>query len=282
MARRSIVRGWAGRALAVTVATSLVLGATSCQLAPRTLLAEDFAGATLDRAVWHPNRWFASRCAAGATSTEEQWYRPSAVTVGGGTLVLTATAGADTCQEASWSGTRQHTSGWVQTGGSRTVDGTTAPGFLFTFGRVDVRFRADAGAGLWPAVWLLAPGVRRGDGKLSYPSRPEIDVVEIHGDEPDRWRFHLHSTDGATRVDEGEAVTGPDTSTGFHTASVDWRPDRITWLVDGVTRWTYTGPGIPQEPMYVVLDLALGGVAGPPDPAALPARMVVDSVRVTS
>lgn len=267
-------------ALALVTAISL-LGACACLPTGPTALTEDFDGTSLDAGTWHPNRWFAARCAAGATAGEEQWYRPGAARVAGGNLVLTADAVTNSCTEGTWSGTRAHTSGWVQTGGSRSSTGTTDPGYLFRYGRVDVRFRADAGDGLWPAVWLLAPGAKRSDGKLPYPSRPEIDIVEIHGDSPNRWRFHLHNTADGADVDPGSSFVGPDSSTGFHTASVDWRPDKITWLVDGVARWTYAGPGIPQEPMYLVMNLAVGGWAGTPDPAAFPATMLVDSVRIT-
>ncbi len=256
--------------------------ATACQPQPAAGFREDFSGSALSSTTWHPNRWFASTCAAGATPGEEAWYRPGSARVADGNLVLTATQQTNVCAEGSWEGTKGFTSAWAQTGGARTSTATKAPGYTFTFGRVDVRFRADAGDGLWPAIWLLSPGTVRSDGKLSYPSRPEIDILEIHGDSPDLWRFHLHNSDAnGTAVDPGASYRGPDTSTGFHTASVEWRSDHITWLVDGVERWTYRGPGIPQEPMYLVVNLAVGGWAGTPDPAAFPAEMLVDSIRIT-
>jgi beta-glucanase (GH16 family) len=260
------------------------LSTVACEPVPSTPtagFADEFDGSSVD-AAWHPNRWFASTCAAGATPGEEIWYRRGAVTESGGNLVLKATAASNDCAEGSWSGNRSYTSGWAQTGGVRSPSETKAPGYTFRFGRIDVRFRASAGDGLWPAVWLLAPGTPRSDGKLPYPSRPEIDVVEIHGDSPDLWRFHLHGTaaDGSL-VDPGSSFTGPDTSTGFHVASVEWRSDHITWFVDGVARWTYRGPGIPQEPMYAIVNLAVGGHAGTPDPGAFPATMLVDYVRIT-
>ncbi|MCU1499696.1 MAG: putative secreted protein [Acidimicrobiales bacterium] len=276
------VRRWPRRSAIAVVAALSVLAACGCRPTAPSTLREGFDGTGLDSGVWHANRWFASLCAGGATSGEEQWYRPAAAKVTGGNLVITATVGANACGEGSWSGNRGYTSGWVQTGGARASARTAEPGFVFRYGRVDVRFRADAGDGLWPAIWLLAPGERRADGKLPYPSRPEIDIVEVHGDSPGRWRFHLHNTTDAGNVDPGASYDGPDTSTGFHTASVDWRADKITWLVDGVARWTYTGPGIPREPMYLVMNLAVGGWAGTPDPAAFPARMVVDSVKITA
>ena len=267
--------------LALVLLTALVGAATACQPVSAGPMVENFDGTSLNSALWYPNRWFASSCAAGATSDEQQWYRPNAATVSGGQLVLTATAASNYCSEGSWSGTKPYSSAWVQSGGSRSVDGSTAPGYTFTFGRIDVRFQASAGAGLWPAIWLLAPGSADISGKLAYPSRPEIDVVEIHGDTPSLWRFHLHSTTPTGDVDPGSEYDGANTSTGFHTASVEWRSDHITWFVDGVARWTYTGPGIPQEPMYLIMNLGVGGIAGPPSPAAFPATMRIESVQVS-
>lgn len=303
---RAVATGRDGRAgprplprLLVLLATStLVAGAAACQPPPLPLplplpapvvvptpqqpwaFAEEFTGASLATGRWHPNRWFAATCAAGATSDEEQWYRPGNVAVRGGALVLTARSGTNRCAEGTWGGSRPYSSGWVQTGGSRTWSGDTAPGFTFRFGRIDVRFKAPAGRGLWPAIWLLSTGTRQGDGSLPYPERPEIDGLELFG-RTDRWSFNVHLTTPDGPVDQGRTVSGPDTATGWHVLSVDWRSDRITWMVDGATRWTYTGPGIPQVPLYVILNLAVGGVAGTPDPAAFPAELLVDYVRIS-
>ena len=38
---------------------------------------------------------------------------------------------------------------------------------------------------------------------------------------------------------------------------------RLTWRIDGVRRWRITGDMVPDEPMYVVLNLAIGGRPGP-------------------
>jgi beta-glucanase (GH16 family) len=266
-------------ALCVVVAT---LGACEPAPPPGTLVfREEFNGATLSSARWHPNRWFSSVCSVGATPGERQLYRPAHAFVRTGVLVLKASAGADTCSEGTWSGTRSYTSGWAQSGGARTPSTTKAPGELFRFGRVEVRFKAPKGGGLWPAVWLLSPGTKRSDGSYPYPSRPEIDGVEIFGDRPDLWQFNVHlTTPGGTKVDKGSTFAGPDASAGWHVIAVDWRSDKITWLVDGVPRWTYTGPGIPQVPLYVIVNLAVGGTAGTPDPAAFPAELKVDYIRI--
>ena len=44
-----------------------------------------------------------------------------------------------------------------------------------TYGTVEARFKAPAGRGLWPAIWLLP---------ASKESRPEIDLLEMIGQNP--------------------------------------------------------------------------------------------------
>lgn len=241
----------------------------------RTVFVDDFDGTSL-AGTWYRNRWFANTCSDGAVEGEEQYYTARSVAVGGGVLALTAERNDFTCAEAG--GTLPFTSGWVQTGGRR-APGTAVvpPGFTFTYGRVEVRFRVPAGSGLWPAVWLLSPGI---DG--SYPERPEIDLFEQYGTDPSQWSFHVHlRTAGGAPIDTGQEVVGPDTTAGFHTVALDWRPTGLIWSIDGRRAFTYTGAAIPAVPMYVVLNLAVGGTAGPTRATPSPAAFLVDAVRVS-
>jgi len=67
----------------------------------------------------------------------------------------------------------------------------------------------------------------------------------------------------------------------FHTYSVDWQPGSLKWLIDGkVTQQTTSN--VPNVPMYLILNLALGGNwPGQPTAATkFPAEMPVDWVRV--
>ncbi len=234
---------------------------------PVALLFDDEFNAGTLSSAWYPNRWFADDCAAGANSNEAEAYRKRNVAVANGVLVLTAKA------DTSCSG-KSYTSGWVQTGGARTATGTRLPpGFTFTYGRVAVHFRTPAGAGFWPAIWLLSPGTSQ-----QYPTTPEVDELEQYMSSPTRWMFHVH----LGTADSGNTVTGPDTASGYHTVALDWRANKITYFVDGTVAWTYTGPGIPTVPMYLIVDLAVGGSApGPIDTSALPAHLDVDWVRVS-
>ena len=237
---------------------------------------DEFSGTTL-RSAWYPNRWFATTCSEGATSGESQYYTRSNATVAGGNLVLTAHGPASHCAEGTWAGTKPYSSGWVQTGGAATDTGLVVkPGFTFLYGHVDVRFREPVGKGLWPAIWLAADGSP--GAPQSYPWPPEIDMLESYGD-PTVWSFHVHL---AGSVNAGKDFVGPNTSTAFHTVSLDWRATKITWSIDGRATYTYTGPNIPKVPMYLILNLATGGLTGPTDTSRLPASMLVDWVHVSA
>ena len=68
--------------------------------------------------------------------------------------------------------------------------------------------------------------------------------------------------------------------------SVNWSPDQITFLLDGVGFYTYN-PAIKDEntwpffeDQYILLNVAMGGVAGPIDPQYTESAMIIDYVRV--
>lgn len=176
-------------------------------------------------------------------------------------------------QAVAWNGnTYNYTSGMVSTGGRKYE---TQPGFVFTYGYVEARVKVPAGQGLWPAVWLLP---------ANYQWPPEIDVMEILGDEPDLTHMHYHylRPDG-THADVGSTWRGPDFSAGWHTFAVDWRPDALVWYVDGVERARLSDPAaITSEPSYLLLNLAVGGdwPGAPDQTTVLPADYLVDHVRI--
>lgn len=79
----------------------------------------------------------------------------------------------------------------------------------------------------------------------------------------------------------GKEWTGPDFTADFHTFAVDWRPDGIKWYVDGIERHQWKGQA-DFGPMYVILNLAIGGHwDGNADATTpLPSVMEIDYVRV--
>lgn len=99
-----------------------------------------------------------------------------------------------------------------------------------------------------------------------------------------RMTVHYTTEDGSYES-AGERWSGANTSLDWHTYAIDWRSDRIAWLIDGVERWEYTDEQyIAHQPMYVLLNLAVGGdYPGPPDAKTVfPSYFDVDYVRVWS
>jgi beta-glucanase (GH16 family) len=80
----------------------------------------------------------------------------------------------------------------------------------------------------------------------------------------------------------------PDACSAFHLYQLDWTRERIRMGIDGRTVLTFARSGDPAEwpfdaPQYLILNIAVGGAWGGMrgvDPAAFPARMEIDHVRV--
>lgn len=158
--------------------------------------------------------------------------------------------------------------------GSRFASGllTTAGGPRFTYGYVEARMRMPRGNGLWPAFWMMRDG----------PAYGELDVVETLGEDPGKAYQTIHhgpSWEGR-KVDQARTELPPGTEGDFHDYGVDWRADAITFYVDGKASGSFPTPPELHEPMYLLVDLAVGGPWGdPPDTAEFPATMSVEWIR---
>ena len=231
--------------------------------------ADDFDGKQLDTGRWNRCHWWGLDGCTISGNHELEWYNADGVSTAGGVLRLTATR-----QPMRGSDGRQYAyrSGMVTTGRSSSSRRSISK-FAFTYGYVEARVRVPKGAGLWPALWLL-PATNR--------SLPEIDLFEIRGSATDRLSMHLHTSSGGKEVSIGEHWAGADLSTSWHTFALDWRAGSLRWLIDGVTAWQVTGPQVPSEPMYLVVNLAVGGDwPGPPNAQTpFPATFEIDFIRV--
>lgn len=227
---------------------------------------DDFDGDTLDRSVWNTCHWWDDGGCTIASNDELEWYLPSQVAVSDGALRLTAEEREVTGSDGE---TYPYASGMVTTGPTEQHGESK---FDFTYGRVEARVRTPAGVGLWSAFWLLPSTTE---------SRPEIDVLELLGNDPSEWIFHFHPVD-RSRESDGHRTRGPSLSEGWHDVGVDWEPGRIRWFIDGSLVWTVEGDHVPDEPMYLVANLAVGGQY-PGTPTAdteFPATFEIDRVTV--
>jgi len=126
---------------------------------------------------------------------------------------------------------------------------------------------------MWPAFWLLST-----DG--SWP--PELDILEQLGGEDIYQTVHTQQ-DGAPE-ETGFKIRLPGATTGFHTYGALWTPDRVVWFLDGKETATAPTPADMRKPMYILLNLAVGGnmPGDPDDHTVLPSRFSIDYVRVYS
>ena len=202
------------RAALVGCALLLVASAIGCGTPvrrERLVFEDEFDSARLDTTRWNTCHWWNPRRCTIASNGELEWYVPEQVNVTGGRLRMTADRSPGGRNNSAG---RAFVSGMVTTG---PTEERGVPKFAFTFGRIEVVFSTPVGTGLWPAVWLLP---------ASTSSRPEIDVVEILGDDPATWIFHLHPK--ARDADSPSSrVSRENLARGFHTAGLDWERGRL-------------------------------------------------------
>jgi beta-glucanase (GH16 family) len=151
---------------------------------------------------------------------------------------------------------------------------TTTGKFAQCYGRFEIRCRVPKGRGLWPAFWMLPE-------PPAWP--PEIDILEILCQEPDKIYLSNHWPDpknpGGDSLSQTGEFKGVDFSDGFHTVAVEWDPGEIRWFIDGIQRHR-SDQSVPDEPMFLLVNLAVGGWAEHPTPETVfPAEFEVDYVR---
>lgn len=168
--------------------------------------------------------------------------------------------------------------------------------FAFTYGRVDIRAKAPNASGTWPALWLLGKNVNEDGGffdsnfgTTSWPACGEIDIME-HGIFPGQpinyigAAIHTPSSFGNTLNKGGIQAT--DISQNYHIYSMNWSPNQITFLLDGVVFYTYN-PTVKNAStwpfnadQYLLLNIAMGGFAGTIPTSFVQSSMIIDYVRV--
>lgn len=229
---------------------------------------DEFPGSRLDRSRWSTCYWWARRGCTIASNHELEWYLPGQVGLSGGAARLVAERRR---VHGSDGRTYRFVSGMISSGPTPT---RREAKFAFLYGRVEARMRVPAGAGLWSAFWMLP---------ADQSDLPEIDIMETHGQTPSIVRMHLHyaGPGGGERV-ESPRWTLPSPATGWHRFGIDWRPGRLDWLIDGVSRGHVTGAAVPHVRMYLIANLAVGGdPIGPPNRLTrFPSALAIDWVRV--
>jgi beta-glucanase (GH16 family) len=211
---------------------------------------DEFDNNCLDQRNWNVEDWAAEK------NNELQYYYPKNVVVEDGVLKLIS-------KNEKYRG-KDYTSGAIHSKGK----------FDFLYGKAEMRAKLPAGQGIFPAFWMMT------DKENTW--LPEIDIMEMLGHQPDEvWMVsHWLGTDGNLKS-LSNTFKGPDFSKCFHTFSIEWTPNSLTWLIDGVERFK-TDRQIPSEKMYLYLNTAVGGNwPGSPDQSTIfPVTYEIDYVRV--
>lgn len=168
--------------------------------------------------------------------------------------------------------------------------------FAFKYGRIDVRAKLPIGSGTWPAIWMLGKNVNEDGGffddaygTTSWPACGEIDIME-HGIFPsqpiDYIQGTIHTPSGSGGAASHGGTIAADLLNSYHVYSMNWSPNEISFLLDGVVYYTYNPPVKNastwpfDNEQYALLNVAMGGIAGTIPSGFDQASMLVDYVRV--
>jgi beta-glucanase (GH16 family) len=106
----------------------------------------------------------------------------------------------------------------------------------FKYGFIEARIKMPAGSGNHPAFWMLGDNINQ----VGWPYSGEMDITEIHGDEPTSTTSATHYTTVNSpntccynhQYKVAALGVGADVSAGYHTYAVAWMPDSISYYVD--------------------------------------------------
>jgi beta-glucanase (GH16 family) len=219
---------------------------------------------------------------------EQQWYQPDNAHCEDGKLIIEAkreqkpnpnyVSGSD-----NWKTNREYaeyTSSSLLTGGLHS----------WLFGRLEMRAKIDARAGLWPAFWTL--GISG-----SWPHNGEVDIMEFYQGKllaniawgaEEQWQavWDSYSLPISTLINYD-----PEWLDKYHVWRMDWDEESIKLYLDDALlnmadlSKTFNrdeeGKNPFYQPHYIIINLAIGGTAGgDPSQTAFPAFYHIDYIRV--
>lgn len=152
-------------------------------------------------------------------------------------------------------------------------------GFSQKFGYFEMRAKFPGGPGTWSALWLMGVPQLKEPREKKALTQVEIDVVEQYGVGPNALHttLHLWGPGGYHRaVGDTSIVAGM--TEDFHTYGVLVEDDFITFYFDGVELRKDKTPEEAKVPLYLMVDLALGG-GWPIDKTPNPSHLLVDHLR---
>lgn len=159
----------------------------------------------------------------------------------------------------------------------------------FLYGRVEARLRfLELKGGTWPAFWMLENRISEypiagDDDDVSWP-RPgagEIDVWEWYANSPDRYITNFFNVGSCGSEIRAPYAGGAPDVMEFRRYAIEWTADNIKFFMDDtvVAEHDLTECSQYEEPMFVLLNVAMGGtLGGAIDPTLDTATLEVDYV----
>ncbi len=164
--------------------------------------------------------------------------------------------------------------------------------FAFTHGKIEVRAKMPKGIGTWPAIWMLNTNIdedgaywdNKGFGTVKWPACGEIDILEHWGKNQDYISSAVHTASSyGGQVANVGGRTIANVSEDFHTYSLEWTAEKMTFNVDGIKHYEYN-PTVKNtktwpfdSDYYFILNIAIEPDI---DPDFTESAMVVDYIRV--
>lgn len=242
---------------------------------------DDFNGNSLDQSKWVHDIGTGSQYGMwGWGNGELQYYQSQNTTLDNGVATITVNEEPAGLVD-SWGNTSYYSSSKITTKGI----------FDFRYGKVEARIKSLDGEGFWPAFWMLPTGG-------SWPCDGEIDIMEQWGN-----NYLTNSTTGAAHIGTcpysqsthfyesfSSYISSGSYADDFHTYSVIWKEDTITWYVDETELFSLNPSSywsIPSQSAwpfnsnewYIMINLAITQ-AGPNSNTVFPNQMEIDYVRV--
>lgn len=146
------------------------------------------------------------------------------------------------------------------------------------YGRWDVRFRGDELPGYKMAFLLWPDSNNWGEGEIDFPEAAGLDSGTT--------MYANIYAKGDTRSRKPGLSSGFTTNTvpvgsGWHSATIEWSPDRVTFILDNAPVGTTIADGVPDTPMHWVLQIETA-IDGAKPAADVAGHIQIDWVRIYS
>ena len=151
--------------------------------------------------------------------------------------------------------------------------------YEFKYGKVEFRAKLPAGAGTWPALWMLGQNYATN----TWPACGEIDIMEHKGNQPNIILGSVHYAGRSGGNSVTSQILSSNVSSEFRKYKVIWSPQSIRFYVDNVLfHSVINSNSLPfNSDFFLIMNVAMGGTfGGTVDPAFSQSSMEVDYVRV--